>query len=114
KISLADLLKPSIEQAMHGTLPDDKRAELERLLFSFWQTKLQITEDKPSAILRRIRHHPESGPLMQQIETWLHAPAASDQEINLAELLAPYQKYDAQELESLDLQNQGESPGAAS
>lgn len=99
KITLAELLKPSVEKAIAGKLPKEKRAELERLLFSFWQKKLDLGDLDPAEALNRIRNHEDSGPLLRKVEKWLHSPGGSDETTDLATLLAPYQKYDADELD---------------
>lgn len=100
KVTLAELLQPSIEQAMSGTLPKEKHAELERLLFGFWQKKLHLSDLDPAAALNQIRSHEQSGPLMKQVELWLHSPAESGADIDLAKLLAPYREFDADDFET--------------
>lgn len=100
KLSLADRLRPSIEAAINGDLPAEKHAELERMLFAFWQKRLNLTDAEPSNAINQIRNNEESGPLMKQVEQWLHSPT-SDSNVDIAELLGPYQKYAAEEIEEL-------------
>ena len=100
KLSLADRLRPSIEAAINGELPAEKHAELERMLFAFWQKRLSLIDAEPSAAINQIRNNQESGPLMKQVEQWLHSPT-SDSNVDIAELLRPYQKYAAEEIAEL-------------
>lgn len=102
KVTLAELLKPSVEKAIDGSLPQEKHAELERLLFAFWQRKLVLDDLEPAQALHQIRNNEESGPLIRKIEAWLHSPPGTQEEIDVAELLKPYQKYQASELEDHD------------
>ena len=100
KLSLADRLRPSIEAAISGNLPGEKHAELERMLFAFWQKRLKLTETEPSAAINQIRNNEESGPLIKQVEQWLHSPA-QDSNVDIAELLKPYQNISGTELDDL-------------
>ena len=100
KLSLADRLRPSIEAAISGNLPAEKHAELERMLFAFWQKRLKLTETEPSAAINQIRNNEESGPLIKQVEQWLHSPA-QDSNVDIAELLKPYQNISGTELDDL-------------
>jgi hypothetical protein len=38
-----------------------------------------------------MRNHPEAGPLIRNLEEWLHRPAAETQVVDVASLLRPYQ-----------------------
>lgn len=100
KLSLADRLRPSIEAAISGNLPAEKHAELERMLFAFWQKRLKLTETEPSTAINQIRNNKESGPLIKQVEQWLHSPA-QDSNVDIAELLKPYQNISGTELDDL-------------
>ena len=98
-LTLSELLKPAVEKAIAGELPEEKHAELERLLFTFWQKKLGLSDGEPADVLRQIRSHSESGPLVRQVESWLHSPPGAAEDVDVARLLEPYRKYDATELE---------------
>lgn len=87
--TLADRLRPVVEQAIEGELPGDRLAELEMMLVAFWRKRLKM-EDQPAAeVIPQLRSHSAAGPLLRQLETWLHQPK-SDAEIDLAALLEPY------------------------
>lgn len=93
KITLAELLRPAVEKAIEGKLPREKHAELERMLLAFWQKKLGLDELDPAAAIQVIRKHESAGPLVRQVESWLHAPAEQDTDVDVAELLEPYRQY---------------------
>ena len=87
--TLADRLRPVVEQAIEGDLPGDRLAELEMMLVAFWRKRLKM-EDQPAAeVIPQLRSHSSAGPLLRQLEAWLHQPK-SDAEIDLAALLEPY------------------------
>lgn len=89
QISLADRLRPVVEQAIAGELPGEQLAELEMMLVAFWKKQLKCEATPAAEVIPRLRAHPDAGPLLQQLEIWLHAPG-SEKEIDLAALLAPY------------------------
>jgi hypothetical protein len=93
--TLADRLRPLVEQAMSGSLPSQKMAELERLLLAFWRKRLGLEHERPAAAIARLRQHAEAGELLRQLEAWLHAPE-HPAEVDLAALLAPYSKSPAE------------------
>ena len=43
--------------------------------------------------------HPEAGPLLQQLESWLHRPGPADR-VDVAGLLKPYQDVPAEAVET--------------
>lgn len=94
--TLAELLRPSIASAIAGELPHEKHAELERLLFSFWQKRLKLDSLPPAEAIHQVREHEESGPLMKRIEESLHAPATGSDH-DLAQLLKPMESISADE-----------------
>lgn len=107
--SLAELLRPKIQKALDGELDARQYAELERMLMAMWQRRLGLSTSDPSTLVSRIRQHPESGPLMQSLERWMHDPAARES-ANLSQLLEPLAKISANEFEKQSL---AESPGTA-
>jgi hypothetical protein len=93
----ADRLRPLVVRAMAGVLTPDQQAELERALLAFWRRRLGLEREKPPEALARLRRHPEAGPLLNQLEVWLHRPGTA-QQVELGKLLWPYQLASADEL----------------
>jgi hypothetical protein len=88
-VTLADRLRPLVEDAMAGTLTPVQRAELERMLLAYWQRRLNLGAMKPHEVFVALRRHPEAGPLLEQLELWLHRPGPAPI-VDLARLLRPY------------------------
>ena len=87
--SLAEQLRPLVESAIEGELPDDERAELEHLLLSYWQQKLDVDGLTPSQAIRKLKSDPVAGQLLTALEEWFHNPNASKSH-DVAQLLEPY------------------------
>lgn len=90
-MTLADLLKPRLAAAQQSRMTSQQYAELERMLFAFWRHRLGLRSLAPEQALVEIHNHPESGPLMRQLERWMHQPSR-DEHLDLGELLAPYER----------------------
>lgn len=88
--TLADRLRPIVEDAMHGRLTDRKQAELERLLLTYWRQRLNLDNVKAAEAMSTLREHEEAGVLLRQLESWLHKPAAQREQMDVGELLKPY------------------------
>jgi hypothetical protein len=88
-LTLADRLRPLVEQAMAGTLTPVHRAELERTLLAFWRERLALADVKPAEAFAQLRQHAEAGPLLRCLEEWLHRPEPATA-VDVHELLAPY------------------------
>jgi hypothetical protein len=87
--TLAERLRPIVEEALAGTLPPARRAELERLLLGFWRRRLDL-EGRPAAeAVALLRAHAEAGQLLHQLELWLHAPPQRSS-VDVDALLRPY------------------------
>jgi hypothetical protein len=93
--SLADQLRPLVEEALAGRLTTPRRAELERLLLAYWRRRLDLQGQKPHEAFATLRRHPEAGPLLTSLEAWLHRPDPAG-EIDLPALLRPYQNAPAE------------------
>ena len=94
KPTIGDTLKPLVKAACDGTIEPHQRAELESLLINYWTTRLTLADDTaPGQILSILKNHPEAGPLILRLETWLHKPPGEAREstTDLAELLRPYE-----------------------
>lgn len=97
-LTVADRLEPNIRAAIAGELSKEKHAELERMLFVFWQNRLDMPTSDPAETLRELRQHPESGPLLKQVELWLHSPDQSGS-VDIPKLLKPYENIRAEEFD---------------
>jgi hypothetical protein len=98
-LTLADRLRPLVEGAVAGRLPPARLAELERTLLVYWERRLNLRDRKPAEALAELRRHPDAGPLLRQLEIWLHQPAGAGK-IDVPGLLAPYQNVPADGLEA--------------
>jgi hypothetical protein len=95
--TLADRLKPLVEAAVAGTLSKGQHAELERLLIGYWRRRLGLDQASPAQAMTVMRNHPQAGPLIRNLEEWLHRPAAETRAVDVASLLRPYQDLAADE-----------------
>jgi hypothetical protein len=87
--TLADLLQPRLQAAATGRLDSRQLAELERWLVEFWRRRLGLQALQPREALIELRQHQSAGPLLQQMERWLHSPNR-EPKVPLPELLAAY------------------------
>ena len=97
-VSLADLLKPRLTAASRNELNPGQYAELERMLFAYWRKKLSLTEGGADEAMEAIKRNETAGPLMLQLESWMHNPQAR-RDVDLAELLRPYETIPVEEVE---------------
>lgn len=97
-VTLAQRLRPLVEDAVAGKLAHTELAELERLLLAFWQHRLHLEKMKPAEALAVLREREDSGGLMRQLENWLHRPDGN-RDIDIAALLKPYHDLPADALE---------------
>jgi hypothetical protein len=88
-LTLADQLRPLVEWAGAGELKPAERALLERILLAYWRKRLHIDDGHPAAAFAVLRAHPEAGPLLEQLEAWLHRPGENGT-VDVATLLRPY------------------------
>jgi len=98
KLSLADRLRPLVEQASAGDLPAARLSELERLLLAYWRKRLGVESERPAVAMAQLRSHPAAGGLLRQLEEWLHQPNRRT-DVDVAALLAPYHDLPADTLE---------------
>lgn len=89
-LTLADKLRPLIERGLRGNLTTEECADLERKLLAYWRRRLRLEDRKPADAFAELRRHEEAGPLLQQLEKWLHRPGTADQ-VDVATLLRSYQ-----------------------
>ncbi len=95
--SLADRLRPLVEGAMAGKLSQVELASLERMLLAYWRKRLGLEQADPAQAIADLRTHAEAGPLLEQLECWLHRPGPAAP-VDPARLLAPYQDLPADAL----------------
>ncbi len=96
--SLADLLRPRLQAAFENRLPPAQYAELERMLLAFWQRRLGWQDLPPDEAIRRIRADAVAGPVLRQLEIWMHSPRR-DSQFDLAGLLQPLEHLAAEDFE---------------
>ncbi len=94
--TLADRLRPLVEQVAAGAAEDAQKAELERLLVAFWRARLGLGDAKVADAVMAIRRDEQAGALLRQVEAWLHAPTPPA-DVDLAALLAPYRSVTAEQ-----------------
>jgi hypothetical protein len=97
--TLADHLRPLVEEALAGRAAPARLADLERSLITYWSRKLGLAGERPADALPELRRHAEAGPLLVQLESWLHRPARAGK-IDVAALLEPYRELPADALEA--------------
>ena len=95
-VTLADVLRPLVKKAQAGELSESGQAELERTLLSVWRKRLKLDDADPAESIIKLRKHEEAGALLRELEKWLHKPGSAD-DVNIAELLKPYEKLPADE-----------------
>jgi hypothetical protein len=98
--SLAERLRPLVTRAMQGDVSTAELAELERALEGYWRRRLKLGNLPPAAAIAQLRQHPEAGPLVSQLESWLHRPPDGKQVVDVHALLSPYRNLPADALES--------------
>jgi len=95
-VTLADVLRPLVKKAQAGELSQSGQAELERTLLGIWRKRLGMEDEDPALAIIKLRDDPEAGALLRELEKWLHKPGSAD-EVDVAELLKPYEKLPAGE-----------------
>lgn len=96
--NLGDRLRPVVDAAIAGRATQRELAELERNLLSLWRMRLGLDDVTAVEAMSVLREHGEAGALLQQLEVWLHRPAATS-EVDVARLLEPYQSLPADAFE---------------
>ncbi len=95
-VTLADHLRPLVTRATAGELSPTELADLERTLMAYWRRRLGWEHFTPSEASTFLRTNSQAGPLLQQLEIWLHRPAAN-QPVDVVALLRPYQDIPSEE-----------------
>ncbi len=97
--TLAERLRPLVERGIAGRLSREESAELELTLIAFWRRKLALHDKASVEALEFLRGHAEAGPLLRQLELWLHSPGSAA-DVDVTRLLVPYQRLAADALET--------------
>ncbi|HEY4311858.1 MAG TPA: hypothetical protein VGN12_20590 [Pirellulales bacterium] len=98
RVTLAERLRPLIGRAMRGELSSVELAQFERALVSYWRRRRSLEDCSPAEATRRLRSDAQAGPLLTQVEAWLHSPTGA-QNVDVAALLAPFQDLPAEDLD---------------
>jgi hypothetical protein len=98
--TLADRLRPLVEAVAADKADTAAKAELERMLVSYWRLKLGLREERAIDAIAAIRKHAEAGALLRQVELWLHAPQPPS-DFDLGKLLEPYRHVTADSLQPI-------------
>ncbi len=105
--TLADQLRPLVEEALAGSLSPAGQARLEMLLIAHWRRRLDLTGCSISEALQRMRQHRESGELLRHLERWLHEPPGTP--VDVASILEPYRYCAAVDAEEAREQSEQET-----
>jgi hypothetical protein len=97
-VSLAERLRPLVEGAMAGKLSRTELANLERSLMAYWRKRLRLETVEPAEAMDAMRKHTDAGPLLAQLEAWLHQPGPSAP-VDVSALLAPYRNLPPQAID---------------
>ncbi|MEM0968786.1 MAG: hypothetical protein AAF191_21425 [Verrucomicrobiota bacterium] len=91
EVTFEERLRPKVEEALAGNLDSSGYAELERMLLTFWRRRLDLAMTDSGEAMRTLRNHEEAGPLILQLEAWLHRPKPPE-DVDLEALLEPYRR----------------------
>lgn len=97
--TLAERLAPLVERGLQGDLPLEDQARLELSLIAIWRKRLGLQDLPAAEVLARLKQHEEAGPLLGELERWLHSPGSHDgqETVGPAQLLAPYRNLTAED-----------------
>ena len=98
-MTLADRLRPLVDEAIAGKLDREQSAELEMTLVGLWRRRLSLDHAPAAELIALLRKHSDAGPLLLQLETWLHKPGDSSV-VDVARLLEPYRDMPADSIDS--------------
>lgn len=91
--TLAERLRSLLAAAIAGTATPAEHAELERTLLVCWVRRLGLRDQDPASLYATLRAHPEVGPLVRQLEAWLHTPHQHTATADLPKLLDPFRTF---------------------
>ncbi len=96
--TIAERLAPLIQRGLKGELPTQDQARLELTLIAIWRQKLGLHELNAAEVLLALKAHEQAGPLLLELERWLHSPESSPR-TDIEALLAPYEELDGADWE---------------
>lgn len=88
--SLAEILKAFLAQLETGTLDATAKAKMEMAMLQCWRSELALDQVSMNTALDEISRHEKTGDTMRKIQHWLHHPASSVQNADIAAAVAPY------------------------
>jgi hypothetical protein len=100
--TFAELLAPRLAAANSGEMSTGQLAELERFVVEFWRRRLSLSNVPVNQAISQLRRHEVAGPLLVQLEQWIHAPSGPEpasqtrNKDQLAALLEPYRQFPAE------------------
>ncbi len=98
-LSIADKLRPFVDQALAGELDANGKAAMERLLLAFWRDDLELGSFRHAEALQALRKHEVAGELILTVERWLHSGRETSADTDQVErLLQPYKSMPAEEV----------------
>lgn len=77
-------LEPLVTAAVNRPLSAEEKRQLELLLLHYWRERSGADALEMAVSIRELRQHPEAGPLVRNIEAWLHRSAGTDGEAALS------------------------------
>jgi hypothetical protein len=67
-------------------------------LVAFWRKRLDLDSLPTNQAIQQIKQHPQAGPLLRQLEEWLHSPTPPP-DLDLPRLLEPYRQITVKDTE---------------
>ena len=92
--TLAERLRPLVEQAAAGSLSSDGQAQLERMLLNYWRARLGIEDMEMADAMLKLRADAHAGALLRELENWLHRPHGTVK-VDVEKVLEPYRNLPA-------------------
>jgi hypothetical protein len=96
ELTLAERMRPLVEQAAQGTLSRDGQAQLERMLLTHWRQRLNLDGSSMVEDVAKLREHPQAGELLRSLESWLHRPSGTVI-VDVSAVLEPYRRGEPKE-----------------
>lgn len=85
--SVAERLRTLLTQASTEHLSVEQQADLEQLLMAFWSQRLNLSTDRLSELIERLKTHPQAGKQWNRVERWFHSRATTTNGAIARELL---------------------------